>query len=82
MNGMKLSIQVFEHDDNKSFRLLGAPSEVFEHDDNKIFRTLCVCVPLDLCAQSCCMVANVEHCLQLFWLFDRKVAAWLLPFPS
>lgn len=37
MNGMKLSIQVFEHDDNKSFRLLGAPSEVFEHDDNKNF---------------------------------------------
>ena len=37
VNGMKLSIQVFEHDDNKSFRLLGAPSEVFEHDDNKNF---------------------------------------------
>lgn len=44
MNGMKLSIQVFEHDDNKSFRLLGAPSEVFEHDDNKNFPNIvCLC---------------------------------------
>ena len=63
MNGMKLSIQVFEHGDNKSFRL-----RFLSTTTTKVIRTLCVCVPLDLCAQSCCVVANVEHCLQLFWL--------------